>query len=322
MRQGADAQGVGGFLVGQRAFFKVVLGVVVVGLGGELDHVLARGGDFGFQFRRHRSLVHGAIVSEEERLARHQVDDAAKLVPRADGVLYRDRVGAEDVLQVVEGFLERGVLAVHARDEGDRRQSEFLRGRPHLLGFDAQFAGVGGGDEDGAGAGAQAVQAVREEVRVSRRVEQGDVVLVPGKAVERGAQRRTVLVLLRLEVEVRVVLIDPALAVHRARGEEESVGDRGLADPALSDDADTADQLHVFGHDFLLFRYGRSPGRPANSHHGDTEARRSLRDRGLRDGIIRIRDGVNVRSIASILSVSPCLRGVKASDDSYSVLRS
>jgi hypothetical protein len=129
-------------------------------------------------------------------------------------------------------------LAVHAGHEADARKPELVAPRPHLLGLDLDLAPGRAEDEHGAGRGAEAVPRVVQEGGVAGRVDQVQVVLAPGRVMERAGDGALPPLLLGLGVERGRAVVDAAEPRARAGGEEQRVGDRGLPRPALPDHRD------------------------------------------------------------------------------------
>jgi hypothetical protein len=64
----------------------------------------------------------------------------------------------------------------------------------------------------------------------------------------RRGQRDLALDLVRIEIGGGRAIVDAAQAVDRAGGEEHAFDQRGLADPAVADDADVADLSDIERH--------------------------------------------------------------------------
>jgi hypothetical protein len=227
-------------LGGQLHALEVPLEQVVVGLRDGLDQPLARRRHLVRQLRRRRLLLHDPRVAlVDEGSPGEDVHDAVEPGLGPDRHLKHRRLGAEQ-LQVLERVVHAGALAVEPGDEADGRQAALLAPGPHLLGLDLDLAAGRAQHQHHAGRRHEAVVGVVQERRVSWRVDQTQLVLLPGDVMERRGDRGLAALLLGLGVERGRAVVDAADARGRAGGEQHGVGDAGLARAALPDDGDVA----------------------------------------------------------------------------------
>ncbi len=219
---------------------EILLEQLVVGLGDDLDQLLARRRDLVGQLGGDRLLLHGPRVAlVDEGTPGQHVDHAAELGLDPDRDLEHGGLHAEQ-LQILQRVLQPGALAVEPRDEADGRQPQLLAPAPHLLRLDLHLAAGRAEHQDDAGRGAETVVRVVQEGRVPGRVDQVDLVLLPRDVVQRGGDGALAPLLLGLRVERRRGVVDPSDARGRTRREQQRVGDAGLSRAALPHDGDVA----------------------------------------------------------------------------------
>ena len=146
---------------------------VVVGLGRGLEQLVAPPRDLVGHVVRDRDLDLLRAVLEPPRLAMDEVDVALERLGRADRELERRDLVAEGRAQGVERGGRVGVLAVALVDEEARRGPGRAAQRDRLL--EARLdAGRGVHHEDRAVGRGEALDDVRDEVRVAGRVDERD----------------------------------------------------------------------------------------------------------------------------------------------------
>ncbi len=170
----------------------------------------------------------------------HQVDDAGEAVLAPDRQLDHQGYDAEPLAQRGDGGVEVGARPVHLVDERDPRDAVPVRLPPHRLALRLD-AGDGVEHGDGAVQHAQGALHFVGEVDVARRVDQVDPPAVPGAADRGGEDGDAAVTLLRVEVGDRGALVDLAALVHGAGGEQDPLGDGGLARVHVGEDAEVAD---------------------------------------------------------------------------------
>ena len=227
---------------------------IVVGLGHGLDElfpIFVRQGLHvaGNVFDRHAAL----LALEHERLHRQQVHHAAKVGLRADRHLDRRQRRFQCGPQRIQRGSELAFFPVHAGQTHDPRELQFARPRPDPFAFHLELAGRTGHEHRGAHRLHGAAR-VRQEVGIAGRVHDAHGVLFPVQGVERRGQRGLAPDFLGLEVEHRTLVVHAPLAGRFAGRIQERLGQRRLADAALTQQSDGPDAVHlVRSHRPLLY---------------------------------------------------------------------
>ena len=242
---------------------QVLLEDRVVRLGRSLEQLVPAQGHLGGHLGRHGDLDLAAAL-EPPGLAVDEVHVAGEGVRGPDGEMQRGDLVAEHAAQLVEGAHGIRVLAVALveHETGGR-----VGGAPDL---DRRLqAGV-----DAAG-GVHHVQRrvgrvepldhLGDEVRVARRVDDGDLVLAVLERPDREAQRAVLLLLLGLVVEVRRPVVDLPHPRDRAGAEQHLLGQRRLPAPGMAGEHDAADVGEVVALQRHRARFLSVCGRPAGS---------------------------------------------------------
>ena len=89
--------------------------------------------------------------------------------------------------------------------------------------------------------GRQRAQGIADEVGIAGRVDQVDLLAVPGQMPEVAVDREMPALLLVVDVEGAGAVVHRALAAGGAGGEEQGVGKAGLARRPMSSQGDVAD---------------------------------------------------------------------------------
>ena len=180
-----------------------------------------------------------------------EVDVALERLGRADRQVERRDLGPERRPERVERLGRVGVLAVGLVDEEAGRRVRGTRLRNGLLepGVDAARRVH---HEDRAVGRGEALDDLRDEVRVARRVDERDAGAVGFEGADREAQRCPALLLLGLEVEVGRPVVDATEPGDRPGPEEQLLGQRRLAGPGVAgqdhaSEVGEVDTLHRHG---------------------------------------------------------------------------
>ncbi len=182
-------------------------------------------------------LAHLVLV--DDRLHRHEVDDAKEIALSADRQLDRHRVRAEAVFHRLDAFVEVGADAVHLVDVGDPRHVVLVGLAPDGLRLRLD-AGDRVEQRDGAVEDAQRALDLDGEVHVAWRVDDVDPVALPLSGRGGGGDRDAPLLLLLHPVHDGGALVDLADLVRAAGVVEDPLGRRRLTGVDVSHDPDIA----------------------------------------------------------------------------------
>src|SRR5207247_948500 len=94
--------------------------------------------------------------------------------------------------------------------------------------------------------GAHRLSSLAQEVRIPRRVDDRDFVLLPMEMVKRRGDAHLVSDFLGLEIEEGGAVVHAPEPAYFARREQQRIGERGLAHTALAENGDVADLRYVF----------------------------------------------------------------------------
>ncbi len=215
------------------------MGQRVVGLGDDLDHLLAPGLGVGPEGVRDLDDVDlGAeVVAVQDGLHLDEVDDALEAVLAADRQLDRHGAGTEAVDDHVDAAPEVGAGAVELVDEADARDGVLVGLAPDRLGL-RLHAGDAVEDHDRAVEHPEAPLDLDSEVHVPGRIDDVDLVIVPEAGRGRGRDGDAALLLLRHPVHRGRALVDLAELVDLLRVEEDPLGHGRLAGVDVGDDPD------------------------------------------------------------------------------------
>ncbi len=220
---------------------EIALHEVVVGDDDSLDQRVVHRVLLGFHLGRNLALVPlGRAVAVGDRVVVQELDDAAERRLGADREVQRRDTGAEPLLQLVEGALERRSLAVELVDEDRPRDAALLGHLPGHLGLHLDALDRGDDEQREVG-GLERGAHVADEVGVSRRVEQVHLVPVELERRQRQRDRDPAALFLGIEVAHGRAVLDLAQAVGRTGGEQQGLGQRGLAGAAVPDEGHVAD---------------------------------------------------------------------------------
>ena len=224
---------------GERLALEVLVGERVVGLGDDLDHLLAPLRGVGLERLGDLDDVdlRAEVVAIQDRLHLDEVDDALEAVLAADRQLDRHRSRAEAVDDHVDAAPEVGAGAIELVDEADPRHGVLVRLAPDGLGLGLD-AGHAVEDDDRAIEDAQAALDLDGEVHVPGRIDDVDLVVVPEAGRGRGGDGDAALLLLRHPVHRGRALVDLAELVDLLRVEEDSLGHGRLARVDVGNDPD------------------------------------------------------------------------------------
>jgi hypothetical protein len=169
-----------------------------------------------------------------------EVDVAAERVRGADRDVQRRDLGPERLAQGVERRARVGVLAVALVEHETRRRVGRAAHADRRLepGLDAARRVH---HEQRRVGRVEALDHLGREVRVARRVDDGDLVLAVLERADREAERLVALLLLGLVVEVGGPVVHPALARDRAGTKEDLFRERRLAATGVAREHDGAD---------------------------------------------------------------------------------
>ncbi len=169
-----------------------------------------------------------------------QVDDAAKVLFRADRQAQRDGTGAEALADLADNAAEVSAGAVHLVDEGDARHLVAIGLTPHGLGL-----GLHAADRtehrDRAIEDAQRALHFDGEVDVAGRVDDVDGPTLPLALGRRRRDRDAALLLLLHEVHGGSAVVNLADLVEAACEKQDALRRRGLTRINVSHDADIAE---------------------------------------------------------------------------------
>ena len=180
-----------------------------------------------------------------EALVGQHVGDAVQALLLAERQLERHEPGPEALLQLGEDAVEVGARLVLLVDEDHARDAGGDAAGPRRLGADLDAVDRAH-DEHGEIGDRQRGVEIAGEVGVARRVEEVDLVrlAVGGLPLERRhgeRQRHRALQLLGLGVADRRAVLDPPRPRQHAGAQQQRLGERRLAGPAVADDGDVAD---------------------------------------------------------------------------------
>ena len=218
---------------------EIALHQVVVGDHDALDQGVVHGVLLGFHVarygpgRRLSALVGDGGVGQE-------VGDTAERGLGADGELEGSDARAEGVLQLLEGPGEVGALTIELVDEDEAGEPHLGGSLPHQLGLDLD-AFDRADDEYRQVGYSQRRHGVGAEIGVAGAIQQVDLVVVPLEGGEGDRDGDVAPHLLRVEVRGRGAVLDPSFAVGHSGGEEQRLGDGGLASPSVPDQCHIAD---------------------------------------------------------------------------------
>ena len=231
-------------LLGISASSRISSSRAVVVVGDLLEQVLARGGGrFGEALGDLDDVLFLAqLVLVDDRLHRHEVDDALEVALGADRQLDRHRVGAEAVDHRLHALLEVGADAVHLVDVGDPRDVVLVGLAPDGLRL-RLHAGDGVEQRDRAVEHAQRALDLDGEVDVAGRVDDVDAVVLPLRGGGGGGDRDAALLLLLHPVHRGRALVDLADLVGAPGVVEDALGRRRLAGVDVRHDPDVAGVL-------------------------------------------------------------------------------
>ena len=169
-----------------------------------------------------------------------QVDDAGQLVLGADRKLDGDAAVGQLRAHRLEHAVEVGALAVEHVHEHDARQLVLVGARPDLrrVHLDAHHAAE---HDERALDDAERRERVRLEAGVARRVEEVDLPPLPLEVRDRAGEGHLAAMLVLVPVAHGRALLDRAEPVRLPGLEQHGLDERGLPDPAVSDDGDVAD---------------------------------------------------------------------------------
>jgi hypothetical protein len=258
-------------LEGRLLAFEHLLEQIVGELGDLVDQLLA----VDFELRR---LVFGeldlgdrltlVVVRKPVPLLGQDRGDASQILLGAQREGKNDRVGAKTLTDVGDHRLEVGAGAVELVDEGQARHPIAIRAHPHAvaLRFDPCDAAE---NADRAVEHAQRPLDFSGEVDVPGRVDNVDLVLVPGGGGGRRGDRDSALTLFGHPVHGRGPFVDLAHAMFFAGVEEDAFGRRRLARIDVGNDSDVAHPVERSRHDNHLHFKGPScdPRRYRKSQH-------------------------------------------------------
>ena len=212
----------------------------VVRLGGRVDQRRAGFLHVRLDVRRDRRLLQRALLLEEERLVRREIDEAAELVPFTDGPRDRDEALPQLLARPVDRLREGGVLLVHLRHGAKNGTATLLDTLPH--GFRTRLDTGGSLEAEHRGVGRfQPGDEIADEVSVPGRVDEIDLLVLPFDRGEREADGDSSVLLFRGEVEGRAAVLDLPLARDRLRAEERGFSERGFPRPMLGRERDVPD---------------------------------------------------------------------------------
>ncbi len=251
-REDAEAETAADLVLGELAGLEVVLEQRVVGLGDGFEKAVAVLGRRRLEIGRDRAGLRGGEVARRgQRLHRHEVDVALQARRDADRDRDRHDLRVDDPRDRRQRLAEIGLLAVETAHVGDGGNAELAAPLPDALELDLHLA-VWGEHEDRARHRREGGAGFGEERGVAGRVDDRELVLPPRHVMDRRADGRLAADLLGLDVEERGPVVGAAEAGRAARGQDHRVGEQGLADPALPDDADVADPCNLFGSHAIL----------------------------------------------------------------------
>ncbi len=231
-------------LLGYVLLLEEQLEQLVVVVGDLLQQMLSRGGGLLDQSLGNLDdLLFGAeLVFVDDRLHRHQIDDALELALGADRQLDRDGLGAEAVDHRLYALLEIGASAVHLVDVGDPRDVVLVGLAPDRLRLwlDARDRVE---QRDRAVEHAQRALDLDREIDVAGRVDDVDAVALPLRGRGGGGDRDAALLLLLHPVHRRRAVVDLADLVGAPGVVQDALGRRRLAGVDMRHDPDVAGVL-------------------------------------------------------------------------------
>ena len=217
------------------------MGERVVGLGDDLDHLLAP--LLGVRAERLGDLddvdLRAEVVAIQDRLHLDEVDDALEAVLAADRQLDRHGPGTEAVDDHVDAAPEVRAGAVQLVDEADARHRVLVGLAPDGLGLGLD-AGDAVEDDDRTVEHPQAPLDLDREVHVPGRIDDVDLVVVPEAGRGRGGDGDAALLLLRHPVHRGRALMDLTDLVDLLGVEEDAFGHGRLARIDVGNDPDVA----------------------------------------------------------------------------------
>ena len=225
--------------VGDLLLAQVLLEHGVVRLRRSLEQLVAAPGDLVGELGGDRDL-HLRAALEPVGLAMHEVHVAAERVGGADGEVERCDLVAEGRPQGIQRRTRVRVLAVALVEHEAGRRAGRTAGLDRRLEAGLDAARDVHHEQRGVG-GVEALDHLGHEVRVARRVDDGDLVLAVLERADGEAQRAMLLLLLGLVVQVRRAVVNPAEARDRAGSKEHLLRQGGLAAPGMPREHDAAD---------------------------------------------------------------------------------
>ena len=180
-----------------------------------------------------------AGVGVQHRGVFEEVDDPAELGFFADRELERRDAGPELLVELIERARERRALTVELVHEERPREPELFGHPPDDLGLHLDALDRGHHEDREVG-GAERGGDVADEVGVSGGVEHVDLdaLVLEGRDAERRGDPAPGF--LGVEVGDGVAVLHPALTGDRPGDEEQRLGERGLARPAVAHEGDVA----------------------------------------------------------------------------------
>jgi len=235
-----SAQARANLVVSERLGLEVLLHQRIVGLGGGFDqrqpclfdsigHVGGRGGDL--------------LARAQVRLLRQQVHHAGELSLRADGQHHRhEAVVREALAHHAQHVGEVGVLTIHFVDDDGNWKPEFLRIIERQLGAHL-WAGHGVHHDDRCIGHAHGVLCLAHEVHIAGRVQDVDLVPAVLDGQQRAVNGQAARLLILIEVGDGVPLFDLFQTSGRAGGEQQALGQAGLAGALVAYQSDIPQQV-------------------------------------------------------------------------------
>ncbi len=202
---------------------------------------------FGLHLGRDRAArALAGCVGVLHRGVFEEIDDPAELGFFADRELQRRDARPELLVELIEGARERRALTVELVHEERPRQPGFFSHPPDDLGlhFDALDRGH---DEDREVGGAECGGDVADEVGISRSVEHVDLGALVLERCDAERSGDPAPGLFGVEVRDGVAVLHAALTGDRPGDEEQRLGERGLARPAVPHEGDVAKLVRRVG---------------------------------------------------------------------------
>ena len=173
--------------------------------------------------------------------------------PHAEGHVEHQRLGAEPLLDLVDGAEKIGSLAVELVDERHPRHMVFVGLTPDRLAL--RLHPLAGGEDDHRPVeDAQGSLHLGGEIDVAGSVDEVHRHVAPAEAHRRGVDRDPTLLLFGIEIGDGRSLVDVTETVARLGVEEHPLGERCLPGVDVGDDADVADAGQLPAHDLTIPR--------------------------------------------------------------------